>query len=369
MKRAVKFMIAVFAFVGVFAFTVSAKTVDIDVPKFGIMINGEEVDNGYAQYPCIVYNDITYFPMTFYDSRALGLTTEYSLENGLAVINIGTEPCKPDFARGNRENTSDTAIIAEGKIAVNGKSIDNSSEQYPLLLYRDITYFPLTWRFAVEEFGWSYRFTSRLGLEISVDASDMKSPVPDDPEPVACGDGLTWDLDESTGTLRIEGSGDMWDFLNADHPWGTDIKNVITDDGVTNIGERAFWACGSLTDAVISDSVVSIGDSAFKGCVSLSHIVIPDSVTVIEDQAFEGCRSLTQTVIPEGVETIGDHTFGFCTALERIDIPESVTAIGDHAFEGCSSLEQIRFGGTKDQWDALGLDADDINNATVTFGK
>ena len=43
----------------------------------------------------------------------------------------------------------------------------NGNEEYPLLLFRDVTYFPLTWRFAVQEFGWSYYFDMTNGLVIS----------------------------------------------------------------------------------------------------------------------------------------------------------------------------------------------------------
>lgn len=33
-------------------------------------------------------------------------------------------------------------------------------------MFRDVTYFPLTWRFAVDEFGWMYSFDSKNGLNI-----------------------------------------------------------------------------------------------------------------------------------------------------------------------------------------------------------
>ncbi len=66
-------------------------------------------------------------------------------------------------------------MIAGGAVRVNGKTVDNSREQYPLLLFRDVTYFPLTWRFAVEEFGWSYHFDGESGLTISNPAAPFAS--------------------------------------------------------------------------------------------------------------------------------------------------------------------------------------------------
>lgn len=38
---------------------------------------------------------------------------------------------------------------------------------YPILVYRDIIYFQLTWKFAVETFGWEYNWSSEKGFEIS----------------------------------------------------------------------------------------------------------------------------------------------------------------------------------------------------------
>jgi hypothetical protein len=62
-----------------------------------------------------------------------------------------------------------TANIINSKVTINGKMIENENEQYPLLRFRGITYFPLTWRFAVEEFEWRYSFDNISGLTISAD--------------------------------------------------------------------------------------------------------------------------------------------------------------------------------------------------------
>ena len=106
--------------------------------------------------------------MTYTDSRALGLTSDWTEENGLVIEKTGTEPYAPSFEQGALPNEmNQTASIVEGKVTVNGKEIDNASEEYPLLLFRNITYFPLTWHFAVEEFGWDYNYTAENGLIIN----------------------------------------------------------------------------------------------------------------------------------------------------------------------------------------------------------
>ena len=44
--------------------------------------------------------------------------------------------------------------------------------------FREVTYFPLTWRFAVEEFGWEYRFDTDNGLTVSNPAAAFASTDP-----------------------------------------------------------------------------------------------------------------------------------------------------------------------------------------------
>lgn len=53
------------------------------LPAFNITLNGVKIQNDIRLYPFIVYNDITYFPMTYYDSRFLGLETEWDTVTGL----------------------------------------------------------------------------------------------------------------------------------------------------------------------------------------------------------------------------------------------------------------------------------------------
>ncbi|MDE6427217.1 MAG: leucine-rich repeat domain-containing protein [Ruminococcus sp.] len=92
----------------------------------------------------------------------------------------------------------------------------------------------------------------------------------------------------------------------------------------------------------IPEGVTNIGDNAFYDCERLTSINIPDSVVSIGIFAFWDCTWLTRINIPDRVKSIGDNAFGLCTHLRRINIPDSVTSIGDSAFNGCRNLKEIK---------------------------
>ena len=154
----------------------------------------------------------------------------------------------------------------------------------------------------------------------------------------------TWTLD-SDGVLTISGNGKMADYkYNNVAPWRTSITKVVIENGVTSIGDAAFWNCTLLESVTIENRVTSIGDYAFNNCTSLTSVTIPDSVTSIGDAAFGDCTSLESVTIGNGVTEIGWNAFLNCTSLTSINISDSVTSIGDCAFYNCTSLESVTIG-------------------------
>ena len=157
-----------------------------------------------------------------------------------------------------------------------------------------------------------------------------------------CGDNLEWTFSGGTLTISGEGAMDDCDYDYSTAPWSElDINEIVVEDGVTSIGDYAFYDCDSLTSVAIPDSVTSIGDRAFYFCTSLTSVAIPDSVTSIGEWAFSDCTSLTSVAIPDSVTSIGDYAFSYCTSLTSVAIPDSVTSIGYYAFAECSSLTEI----------------------------
>ena len=157
---------------------------------------------------------------------------------------------------------------------------------------------------------------------------------------------ITWTL-SNDGTLTISGT-DMpnYEYTNETNtiPWFNqriNIKKIIIKNGVTNIGDYAFFHCFNLTSVTIPNSVTSIGHHALCHCSSLASITIPNSVTSIGSDAFYGNSALTSVTIPNSMTSIGSYAFRGCSGLTSVTIPNSVTRIGSYAFSDCSKLTSI----------------------------
>ena len=96
------------------------------------------------------------------------------------------------------------------------------------------------------------------------------------------GSNVTWTLDEN-GVLTISGTGATNDYGSLYHyarPYPKDeVKKIIVEEGVTRIGDSAFYQCTNVTEVSLPNSLTSIGECAFQQCVNLEGIRIPDNVT------------------------------------------------------------------------------------------
>lgn len=156
--------------------------------------------------------------------------------------------------------------------------------------------------------------------------------------------GTSWKLKD--GILTISGNGTMDNYSDKNFaPWYNErdsITKVIVKNGVTSIGNTAFYDCNNLVSVELANSVNSIGDFAFLECEKLESVKMSTTVKSIGDASFKLCQSLSSIVLPEGLESIGYEAFFLCESLKTITIPSSVTNMEECVFTYCHGLVMVK---------------------------
>lgn len=276
-------------------------------------------------------------------------------------------------------------------------------------------------------------------ISVSADARSESIPAASEtepePEPAADGDGpvdsgigwdgLSWSV-SSDGVLTVSGEGEMGDYTAAYRPWYASekvawgsITSVVIEEGVTGIGNHAFYNDEGVTSVSIPASVRSIGagvftlsnittvavapdspyftvedgvlfsrdmtelifcprnrtgsyaipdtveviaDEAFYYCLYLNRVLLPSSLRVIGDRAFVNCPPHRDLVLPEGLTDIGAQAFD-CCSFENIWFPASLRHIGEEAFADADSTDSVHYAGSESDWNALSVES---GNETLT---
>lgn len=183
------------------------------------------------------------------------------------------------------------------------------------------------------------------------------------------------------------------------YPSGISRSEYVIPNGVTSIGEKAFYGNDFLTKIVLPDSLCAIEDYAFYHMDSLKSINLPNNVASIGQCVFytdhdwdtlympddlvyvhqigffgimplkieispdhptfsidNGCLinkkqkmlhcflgdpSIKNVTIPDGIEIIRAYAFSHAKNLEEITFPDSLQKIEDCAFVCCESLKSV----------------------------
>ena len=192
-----------------------------------------------------------------------------------------------------------------------------------------------------------------------------------------------WTLD-SNGVLTLSGEGMMFEYdretlIPSWKEYGEQVKKIIIEPGITNIGKYAFYDCRNVTEVEIGASVESIGDRAF-GSDYLTEVRIPARVKRMGEKAFAAARvengfwvdedngyfssdergvlfDKEKTIlikaptklagaytVPDTVETMKGSAFNYCKELTELTISDSVTNIEEYAVLNCTKLQTISIG-------------------------
>ena len=171
-----------------------------------------------------------------------------------------------------------------------------------------------------------------------------------------CENGITWRFDASSGTLTVGGNSAIADYGSSvdTAPWlnayRNEIKTVVIQEGITEIGMYAFYNCKNLSSVSLPSTLSSISYRAFLSC-PISEITIPQSTTFINSSAF----SLSSLKKVYGVENsyaqqwASQNGIEFSTDISTDDSTGAPTEVSkfDIISNAKSILEKIDLGNDK----------------------
>ena len=216
----------------------------------------------------------------------------------------------------------------------------------------------------------------------------------------SCGDEIYWSFHGESGVFSVSGNG----YMNAyypytERPWDSyrnDVKHIIINEGITDIGWHAFCYFYNLETIVIPISVKQIDEKALYYLNSLTDIYycgtetqwneiiidenndtfenvrihystptgkcgdnlnwifdeVSKTLTVLgvgamydyssNNRPWETCKNEIKTIVlNEGVTRIGNYSFSACTNLSSVSMPNSMLSIGNSAFYYCTEVTTV----------------------------
>ena len=120
-------------------------------------------------------------------------------------------------------------------------------------------------------------------------------------------------------------------------------KKVVVPNGVTTIGDSAFFSCYDLKSVKLPNSIRTIETSAFNRASGKFTVNFPKGLKTIGDNAFYMSGISGYVTLPNTVTYLGNAAFSFTGFLTGITVPDSVTKIGEKLFFE-SSIKTIKLG-------------------------
>lgn len=168
--------------------------------------------------------------------------------------------------------------------------------------------------------------------------------------------GINWELTEVSNpglnpddtlettfyNLALTGTGSM-ELKNGQSPWYDSrgqILSVSIADGITSIGNYAFYECASLKSVTLPDSVETIGRDAFNKCEMLEEVILGAGLTDIGENAFYWCINLGSITVGPNIKTIGKKAF-YANNIVNVQFEDGLEEIGESAFERCEKLASV----------------------------
>ena len=126
---------------------------------------------------------------------------------------------------------------------------------------------------------------------------------------------------------------------------------VVVEDGVL-VSIEGDFGMGLL---VVGEDVTYIEGKVNKGinCDTLTAVWLPETVSGLGDYLLKGNTTVTEVRVYGPVTELSKYAFTRAKALDTVYLPGTLEVIGEKAFSGCN-VATIYFGGTAEQWEAIG---------------
>lgn len=133
----------------------------------------------------------------------------------------------------------------------------------------------------------------------------------------------------------------------------SNVGRIKIGSGEAVISKMAFYSNTGITSAypnwayrstglTIAEGITSIGDSAFYQWSGSGSLELPSSLISIGDQCFIYSSRLSGHLnIPNAVEKVGASAFSGCTGITNITIGNNIKSIGTLAFANMSQLIEV----------------------------
>ncbi|MGF9912225.1 hypothetical protein ABEX47_14900 [Paenibacillus ehimensis] len=225
----------------------------LQIPSFPVQVNGLKTDNERSPYPVLTHNHMVYLPVKHF-AETLGLDVAWDAARGLKIgrrehPSGQRPPAEPkDKASVSRRFE---AVLPEFPIEVNGKSVNNASEPYPLLLVDNVSYFPMTWRFTHKEFGWRTDWSAQEGFQLTTEQQKVLHRI----------------IGEDSEALYVEAASDRILRVNKDLKGDPSPIDGKAKTGVSPLAEQRKPGVAFTGDLKLT--AVRLGDSVYYNNIEL----------------------------------------------------------------------------------------------------
>lgn len=136
------------------------------LPREG-SLEGLSSDMSLCEYPAVMYKDIAYLPLTYYNCALLGLKLE--TEDNKVLIKQAERDFPAEYLKDQSGGKKEKITVTACPFTINIFGKDYSDEKYPALFYKNIVYLPLTWNVVEGIMHWDYSFGEN-GIELYTDS-------------------------------------------------------------------------------------------------------------------------------------------------------------------------------------------------------